>query len=151
MKAAIAFLQDLLLKEWLLFSAAAGLLLTSIYNRHFPVWSAREMDVLYILFALFIAVNGLQQSGLVARVAWNLERGGAIALKLVTGTFFLAMLVTNDVALLVMVPLTLILEADRKALLVILEALAANSGSGRSLHLVISPLTDCRRPTADCR
>lgn len=44
-------------------------------------------------------------------------------------TFFFSMLVTNDVALTVIVPLTLILNIERKHILVILEALAANAGS----------------------
>ncbi|MFZ1041905.1 MAG: SLC13 family permease [Anaerolineales bacterium] len=44
-------------------------------------------------------------------------------------TFFLSMLVTNDVALIVIVPLTLTLDINRKDILVILEALAANAGS----------------------
>jgi len=39
------------------------------------------------------------------------------------------MLVTNDIALIVIVPLTLSLNINRKDILVILEALAANSGS----------------------
>ncbi len=39
------------------------------------------------------------------------------------------MLVTNDIALIVIVPLTLSLKINRKDILVILEALAANSGS----------------------
>lgn len=39
------------------------------------------------------------------------------------------MLVTNDVALIVIVPLTLTLDINRKDILVILEALAANAGS----------------------
>lgn len=42
------------------------------------------------------------------------------------------MLVTNDVALVVIVPLTLALNINRKAILVILEALAANAGSART-------------------
>jgi len=39
------------------------------------------------------------------------------------------MLVTNDIALIVIVPLTLFLNINRKDVLVILEALAANAGS----------------------
>lgn len=53
-------------------------------------------------------------------------------MKLVVATFFLSMLVTNDLSLAVIVPLTLILEIDRKHILVILEALAANAGSALS-------------------
>jgi len=78
---------------------------------------------------LFVAVNGLQKSGLILRIAQSIEKGKAIPLKLVLTTFFLSMLVTNDVALIIIVPLTLSLSINRKDILVILEALAANSGS----------------------
>lgn len=89
----------------------------------------REMQVLFILFVLFVAVKGLQNSGLIARLSQRIETGKGIALKLVVATFFLSMLVTNDVALIVIVPLTLALNINRRDILVILEALAANAGS----------------------
>jgi len=118
-----------ILKEWLLLVAGAGLVLTSIGVRHFPAYSQQELQVLFILLSLFVAVRGLQHSGLVLRMAQSIERGGAIPLKLVLATFALSMLVTNDVALIVIVPLTLSLNIGRKDILVILEALAANAGS----------------------
>jgi len=58
-----------------------------------------------------------------------MEKGKALPLKLVVTTYFLSMLVTNDIALIVIVPLTLSLNINRKDILVILEALAANAGS----------------------
>ncbi len=85
--------------------------------------------MLLILFSLLVAVRGLQNSRLMDAFSRRMEKGGAIPLKLVLTTFFLSMLVTNDVALVVIVPLTLALEIDRKDVLVILEALAANAGS----------------------
>jgi len=106
-----------------------GLALTSAYGGAIPLYSRRELKVLFILLVLFVAVKGLQLSGVLSRVARTIERGGAIPAKLVLTTYLLSMLVTNDIALLVMVPLTLALDVDRKDLLVILEALAANAGS----------------------
>ena len=120
---------DFLLREWLLVTSGVGLALTSLLTRRLPRFSGDEWSVLLILFALFVTVKGLQESGLIAHVARWIERGRAIPLKLVLGTFFLAMLVTNDVALVVMVPLTLSLRIKRKDIIVILEALAANAGS----------------------
>lgn len=120
---------DFVLKEWLVIVSGAGLVLTSVYAKHFPVYSVQEMQVLFILFALFIAVNGLQHSGLIVKIARNIEKGKIVPLKLVVATFFLSTLVTNDVALIVMVPLTLSLNINRKDVLVILEALSANAGS----------------------
>ncbi len=123
---------DFILKEWLAVASGAGLLLTSIYVKHFPVYSGQEIQVLFILFFLFIVVNGLQQSGLILQVARRIERGKMIPLKLVMTTFLISMIVTNDVSLIVMVPLTLSLTVNRKDVIVILEALAANAGSALS-------------------
>ena len=85
--------------------------------------------MLFILFALFVAVRGLQQSGLILKMAQSIEKGKAIPLKLVSITFFLSMFVTNDIALIVIVPLTLSLNINRKDILVILEVIAVNAGS----------------------
>ena len=120
---------DFILKEWLVTASGVGLILTSVYTKHFPVYSIQELQVLFILFVLFIAVNGLQHSGLILKIAQKIEKGKAIPLKLITTTFCLSMLVTNDIALTVIVPLTLSLNINRKDILVILEALAANVGS----------------------
>ncbi len=128
MKAQTTFI-DFLLKEWLLIASGVGLVLTAFYTRQFPVYSSNEKQVLFILFVLFVTVNGLQKSGLILKIAQSIEKGKAIPLKLVLTTFFLSMLVTNDIALIVIVPLTLSLNINRKDILVILEALAANSGS----------------------
>ncbi len=120
---------DFILKDWLLTVSGVGFILTSAYNGQLPAYSFREMEVLFILLTLFVAVKGLQNSGLMARVSQHLEKGAAVPFKLVVATFFLSMLVTNDIALVVIVPLTLALTIDRLDVLVILEALAANAGS----------------------
>jgi len=120
---------DFALKEWLLILSIIGFVLLSLYTRHFPAFSINELQVLFILFVLFVTVNGLQKSGLILKIAQKVEKGKLIPLKLVLATFFLSMLVTNDIALMVIVPLTLSLNINRKDILVILEALAANAGS----------------------
>ncbi len=120
---------DFILKEWLLFASAAGLVVTSFYMNRFPALSGNELQVIFILTVLFVSVKGLEQSGLILWFSQNLERGNFIPVKLVVITFLLSMLITNDVALIVLVPLTLMLKINRKGILVILEALAANAGS----------------------
>ncbi len=120
---------DFILKEWLLTASGLGFVLISAYAGHLPVYSIQELQVLFILFTLFIAVNGLQRSGFMAKISRRIEKGKAIPFNLVATTFLLSMLVTNDVALIVLVPLTLALNINRKDILVILEALAANAGA----------------------
>ena len=118
-----------ILKEWLAIVSGAGLIITSVYTKHLPVYSIRELQVLFILFALFVVINGLQSSGLIIRISKSIEKGKLLPLKLVLSVFFLSMIVTNDIALIVIVPITLNLNINRKDILVILEAIAANAGS----------------------
>lgn len=120
---------DFIRREWLLSSAACGLLATSVYFKRLPAYSAPEIQVLFILYVLFVAVNGLLHSGLMSILSRRIEAGRFVSAKLVITTFVLSMVVTNDVALVVMVPLTLLLKVDRKDILVILETLSANAGS----------------------
>ncbi len=120
---------DFITREWLLLFAGFSLLLTSVYAKRFPVYSISEIEVLFILFSLFIAINGLQRSKLISKISQQFEKGNQVPLKLVVATFFLSMLITNDIALMVVVPLTLALKIKRMDLLVIFEALAANAGS----------------------
>jgi len=122
-------LADFMLKEWLLFVAAAGLVVTSVYLRRFPGFSVEDVEITLLLAMLFISVKGLERSGVILRLSRSIEKGRFLPLKLVCAIFFLSMIVTNDVALIVLVPLTLALNTDRKDILVILEALAANAGS----------------------
>jgi len=122
-------LVDFILKEWLLIASGSGFALTSFYTKQIPCYSIQEMQVLLILFSLFIAIKGLEESGLILMFSQSIEKGKAVPLKLMMATFFLSMLVTNDVAIIVIVPLTLGLNINRKSILVILEALAANAGS----------------------
>ncbi len=123
------FFLDFILKEWLLAASAVGLVLTSVYARRFPSFSSKEFQVIFILAALFVSAKGLERSGLIRRLSLHFERGRFVALKLVLVTFFLSMVVTNDIALIVIVPLTLAINTRRKGIVVILEALAANAGS----------------------
>lgn len=118
-----------ILKEWLLLISASGLVFTSVYLKRPPSYSIPELQVLFILFVLFVSVKGLENSGLILKLSQRIESGQFIPLKLIITTFFLSMMVTNDVALTIIVPLTLLLKIGRKNILVILEALAANAGS----------------------
>jgi len=103
------------------------LLATSLYLKKIPYYSSDEFQVLFILLILFITVNGLEKSGIISGISAKLEEGRFIPLKLTAATFFLSTLITNDVALIVIVPLTMKLKISRKNIIVILEALAANA------------------------
>lgn len=93
--------------------------------------------VLIELFALMTAVAGLREAGVFDRAAGALiRRVGTVrrlGLLLVLLCFFSSMLLTNDVALITFVPLTVMLfkdEEDEQLIrAVVLETAAANGGS----------------------
>ncbi len=116
-------------KEWLLVGSLAGLFLTSLLQRRFPTYTATDFHVVYILFVFLVIIRGLEESRVLKRIAARLEGGRGVAVKMVFLTAVLSMFVTNDVALLTVVPLTLALNVERKHILVILETLAANAAS----------------------
>ncbi len=95
-----------------------------------------DYKTLAALFSLMVASGGFMLSGLFDWVAVKLVRSShttrLLLVKMVACVFFSSMLITNDVALIVFVPMTLI--AYRKAavdplLPVVLETVAANVGS----------------------
>jgi len=97
-----------------------------------------NFSVLAELFALMIAVAGLRSAGIFERLTgFMLKKAGTIrrlARILVIVCFFSSMLITNDVALITFVPLTLLafarIEDERsKILTIVLETAAANLGS----------------------
>ena len=97
-----------------------------------------DFKVLICLFVLMLAVELLREAGwLDAAARLVLRRAGCqrrLFVLLTAFTFFLAMLVTNDVALLTLVPLTLRIsgaagDARMTIRLLVLQTLAANIGS----------------------
>lgn len=95
-----------------------------------------DWDVLMLLFSLMAVVAGLKKCGVMDRVSQMLlgRAGDArrLCLALSLACFFSSMLLTNDVALLTFVPLTVaLLSAKPGALMltVALETVAANLGS----------------------
>ena len=97
-----------------------------------------DLRVLGLLFCLMLCVAGLQRANLFSFVAGRLLRGERsctfVSLALVLLCFFSSMFVTNDVALIALVPFTLFLFSVAQqtrliALVVVLQTLAANLGS----------------------
>jgi len=119
-------------QEWLLVIAGLGLVFTSLYLRRVPSYSKSDIEILFILFVLFVITAGLQQHDVIANIATRLEGGRFVAGKMIVATFFFSMFVTNDVALISIVPLTMLLNLKYIEWVIILEALAANAGSALS-------------------
>ena len=97
-----------------------------------------DFRTLALLYALMLVVAGLRDAGAFARLAHSVcARAGsarAMGVLLVALSFFSAMLITNDVALLTFVPFAVVLlgmTARREDLIpvVVLQTVAANLGS----------------------
>lgn len=98
-----------------------------------------DFHVLALLLSLMLVVAGLQKSGaftlLTDQLLKYVHSTRALAAVLVGVCFFTSMLITNDVALITFVPLSIMLlgrEEDEKLLIlvVVLQTIAANLGSG---------------------
>lgn len=96
-----------------------------------------DFSVLAILFCLMAVVSGFLKTGVFDVLSQRLLRTSSnlkvIALLLVCACFFSAMLVTNDVALLTFVPLTIgilgIVGQKQTIFVLVMETIAANVGS----------------------
>ena len=96
-----------------------------------------DFKVIALLFALMAVVAGLRSIGTFEVLSQKLLKLGSsvrfISLTLVLLCFFIAMFVTNDVALLTMVPFTFaildFISEKRIIFIVIMETIAANLGS----------------------
>ncbi len=115
------------IREWLLLLTILGWSITSLSLWRFPHYSATDFKVIYTLFVFLVTIKGLESSGMLSGIAARLDRGRHLTPKLVIITGLLSMFITNDVALLTMVPLTLALDMDAKT--IILETLVANGAS----------------------
>ncbi len=95
-----------------------------------------DYSVIAILFCLMVTIQGFGKTGLFDSMSRKLTslfaKTRSLSAALTLLCFFMAMLITNDVALLTFVPLTLLLFKGRDKVLircVILETAAANLGS----------------------
>ena len=100
-------------------------------------FSYMDFPVLGILFCLMVVVMGLRQLGIFGYLSQRLlvqtKNVKPLTLLLVSTVFFCSMFITNDVALIMFVPITLEVfgHSSRKGLIfiIVMETLAANLGS----------------------
>ena len=125
----VSFLRRII-EEKLLIFVFLGAFFTSIWLRRFPKYSLSDLKVIYSLFVFLLILKGLERSNFFYYIAERLKAAGPfLGIKLIFLTALLAIFVTNDVALLIVVPLTLVLEIKDRAILVILETITANAAS----------------------
>ena len=123
-----------------------------------------DFRTLALLFCLMTVIAGVRRRGVFSVIAGRLAAGGrgtaGTVTALVLAAFFLSMLITNDVSLITLVPLTLncfdrLSETERRNWLipaVVLETIAANLGSmatpvGNPQNLYLYGLSDLSFPS----
>ncbi|MBR5266374.1 MAG: anion permease, partial [Clostridia bacterium] len=127
------------IKKEIVFVIAAALAVASSF---FVPVSAQYIEyidfkVIALLFCLMSVIKGFMHSGLfdvmANKILTTFKTPRSLALALILMTFFSAMLVTNDVALIAFVPLCIGLyeKTDEKSLVfvVVMQTIAANLGS----------------------
>ncbi len=105
------------------------LLVSSIILKRIPQYNFADVEVVYTLFVFLIIINGLSKSGLFDEIAINLGNKRFINQKLLIFTALLSIFITNDVALLTIIPITLILIKENIEEMIILETMMANTFS----------------------
>lgn len=97
-----------------------------------------DFRVLVLLFALMTVMSGLQSLGIFEKLSYSLlkyvKSTRSLTLLLVSLCFFLAMFITNDVALITFVPFTILIlekiDSPKNLIpIIVLETIAANLGS----------------------
>ncbi|AIF70097.1 hypothetical protein PAP_08580 [Palaeococcus pacificus DY20341] len=121
-------LTRMLIEEWLFSLSLIALFITSLYAKRIPSYPLNDFKVVFTLFVFLVIIKGLEKSGFLKALASRFE-GNHIGTRLILLTAVLSMFITNDVALLTVVPLTLALEIENVEMLIILETIAANGAS----------------------
>ncbi len=119
----------------LLFVAALGL--SAIHRQPISVYpSLVDWNTIVTLSGLLLITTGIKESGLFSFLAYRISRRinneRLLALFLVSLAAVLSMFLTNDIALFIVVPLTLNLQSivdDDYSKIIIFEAIAVNVGS----------------------
>ena len=97
-----------------------------------------DFRVLVLLFALMTVMSGLQSLGIFEKLSYSLlkyvKSTRSLTLLRVSLCFFLAMFITNDVALITFVPFTILIlekiDSPKNLIpIIVLETIAANLGS----------------------
>ncbi len=98
-----------------------------------------DFKTLACLFCLMVSVKGLEREGILERISigisGRLKKFRTLVLFLVFSCFAFSMLITNDVALIAIIPITFSVLSvcgleEWSAFIVVLQTIAANIGSG---------------------
>ncbi len=118
-----------LMKEWVFLFSTLGVIVTSIYLKRLPRYEQSDFKILLLIFSFLVVLKGIEESHLLEFIALKFGKGRFVGLKLVVLVGALSMFLTNDISLLIVVPLTLAMDIEHKDIVVIMEAISANAFS----------------------
>ncbi len=121
-----------LLKDWLFVVSLTLMILSSLYLRRLPHFTEDEYKTLFTLFVFLLLLKVLEEERVFHYTVERFLSGRFALAKLVAAAGFLSLFITNDVALMVVVPVTLLVNSPYVAEAVILEAVAVNGLSSVS-------------------
>ncbi len=116
-------------EEWLMSLSLAGVIIASAVLRTLPRYTPDQLIPIFLLWALFVAVKGIELSGMLSNLSLYLERGRLLAPKLVIISFVLSIILSIDVTLVSLLPLVLSMQIKEKNQLVLLVAFTAHVGA----------------------
>ncbi len=116
-------------EEWLLLFTVLGTIITSLYLKRFPDYSKNDFKIIYTLLIFLIIIKSLENTGFFKNISIKFNKGKYLPQKLILLTAILSMFITNDIALLTIVPITIAFNPINLDLLIILETLTANIAS----------------------
>jgi len=116
-------------EEWLLTVSIIGVAASSLYLHQAPSVKPEQLIPIFLLFALFTAVKGVERSGFLSSVSRLLERGRFLAPSLVILSFILSIFLSIDVTLVTLLPMILSMRVRERNVLVLLAAFSAHTGA----------------------
>ncbi len=115
--------------NWILALPIVAIIAIALATGKLPSVSEGNLRIVYILFVFFVIIKGMERSGLISWIAHRINKGRLSQIKLVAMSAALSMLITHDLALMTLVPITIAMDIEDKELMVILETLAANGAA----------------------
>ncbi len=67
-------INDFVIKEWLFILSLDSLVITSYYLKTIPKYTQKELIPVFLLFALFIVIKGVENTHLLLKIATILEK-----------------------------------------------------------------------------
>jgi len=116
-------------KDYLVLISTLTLIVLSIYTNSIPSYHLEQLKPIFLLWTLFVGVKGLEESHFLEYIAIKIDNRAFVAQKIVILSFIFSLILSIDVALVVLLPITLLLNVKQKTNLFILVAFSAHLGA----------------------